>query len=489
MRIRADIVTAVIVTVAGALAAFTAPSASSRTIDRQQQEATTPQNPPLQVPVHPPGSQARYLRYQSYRGERAVEERDPVVEARLAREVARDLFSAGDLDDARDFLTDALAHLPDTGEPLADAIARAELHHGLARIAEAQGDWKRRIRNLLSAEHALRRTLNADHPLVLVARTRAAIAEMEKGVSDRKRDFVLASKRRLERIVRESEERLGPDNPIALKAELVVAVGRAVLGQTGRAIDDIDRIIARIKKMDDGFARTRKVLVAAAMITKARLLHWQGRVEEAAILTDRAAQLAEDLTDRPIRITDFPSEAYATGRAEGQPRRRFGENLSSVGMLTLGNGAFAVTDLGLPGAAGVTARDFSSELSGSWVEISLCIAADGSARDVRMIRYGGSKRWAENATRIVGRYRYLAPKSLVRSDCLPRLLRLAVVSEKKRPTGTHLRLRGENTLIRSFDLLGEDPLKAGYLAVTTRKPPADRPDRKAPETGLPRAGP
>ncbi len=436
-----------------------------------QGRSSTDEEGPLQVPVYPPGVQAHYLDYETYRSKRRAASRDPLVEARLARRVARDLFSAGDLDTAHDFLTSALADLPNSDEPLATAVARAELQHGLARIAEAQGRWHLRQRHLLSAEHSLRRILPADHPLVLVARSRAAAAEMEQGVADRKRDYVLASRRRLERIVRDSRKRLGPDNPIAMKAEIALAVASATLGRTGRAIDELDRIIARARTSEGSSGKTRKIVMAAAMVTKARILNWSGRKEEATAVAAAAAELGRSLTDRPVRTIDFTPEAYASGRVEGQARQRRSETSSATGDPTFTDGTLALNDLGLPVSTGVSARDFSSDLSGSWVEISLCVSADGSARDVRMIRYHGSKRWAENAVRVAGHYRYLPPKSLAQDDCLPQLLRLALASEQSaRATGSHLQLHEQNTLIRSFDLLGMDPLRAGYLAATLRVP-------------------
>ncbi|RMF15168.1 MAG: hypothetical protein D6757_05050 [Alphaproteobacteria bacterium] len=394
-----------------------------------------------------------------------------MVETRLAIEVGRDLFSAGDLEMSRDFLIDALKNLPETDEPLAGSVARAELHHALARVAEAQGDWIGRLRNLLSAEHELRRVLPADHPLVLVARSRSAQAEMEKGYSDSKADYIRSSKRRLQQIVRDSRKRLGRDNPIAMKAELAIAVANAALGYTEKAIHKIDGIIARLRELDDKYGKSRDVMLAAAMVTKARLLNIMGRADEAKALSQEAAKIGENLTDRPVRTIVYTPEAYASGRTEGQPRRRFAAPSSGAGSMTISNGAFALNDLGLRTSQGFSAKDFTSQLSGSWVEISLCVASDGSAHDVQMVRYDGSKRWAENAVKVAAHYRYLPPRSLAQDDCLPQMLRLTVVSQAStRATGSHLQQREQNILIRSFDLLGHDLLNAGYLAATARVP-------------------
>lgn len=462
-----------LVTATVSLAASALPQSSQHTRVDSGKEGKPQTEGPLQVPVYPRNFQQHFLRYEAYRSENPAGKRDPVEETRLAIEVGRDLFSAGDLDLSRDFLVDALNRLPDADEPLANAVARAEIHHALARVAEAQGDWIGRLRNLLSAEHELRQALPADHPLVLVARFRSARAEMEKGYSDSKSDYIRSSKRRLQQIVRDSRKRLGRDNPIAVKAELAIAVASAALGYSEHAIDKIDGIIARVRKLDDEHGKSRDVMLAAAMVTKARLLNLMGHADEAKALSEEAAMLGKNLTDRPVSTIVFTPEAYASGRTEGQPRRRIAAPSSGAGSMTISNGAFSLNDLGLRTTQGFSAKDFTSELSGSWVEISLCVASDGSAHDVQMVRYDGSKRWADNAVKVAAHYRYLPPRSLAQDDCLPQMLRLTVVSqESNRATGSHLQLREQNTLIRSFDLLAHDLLNAGYLAATARVPDA-----------------
>ena len=351
-----------------------------------------------------------------------------------------------------------------------NALARADIEHALAYLAEQDGAFAERTRHLLAAETALTQAFGSDHPVVITARIRAAKAELEQGfvraLEGARRDMVLDALRRLKRAAKAAERKLGPNSRLAIQARLALTVGLATLNRNDRALKEIDAIIARLDQRDP----EHRFLKAAALAQKAKFLNWLGRYAEAAQATSQAtALLKPEEMGGPIPAEEFAPEEYQEGTKRPTLRRRLRSAgiSATAGSANLPGGIGAANDLtgGTAPITGVMARDFASSTSGSWVLIGLCIDAEGHVQQAEMLDHGGpSKSWAENAFKLAKERSYLPMPSLGPGECAPQMLRLTEVSERKTFVGSRIRLRSKATGIRVIDLARNNPLSGGYVA-------------------------
>ncbi|RMF69191.1 MAG: hypothetical protein D6740_09845, partial [Alphaproteobacteria bacterium] len=369
------------------------------------------------------------------------------------------------------FLRKARDQLTTSGDPVRNALARADIEHALAYLAEQDGAFAERTRHLLAAETALAEAFGPDHPVVITARIRAAKAEFEQGflraMEGARRDMVLDAIRRLKRAARAAERKFGPNSRLAIKARLALIVGSATLNRNDRALREIDTIIARLDERNP----EQRFLKAAALTQKAKLLNWLGRPAEAVETTRQATSLlAPGEIGAPIPAEEFAPEEYQTGKKMPNLRRRLRSAgiSSSAGGVSVPGGVAAANDLaggGTPPETGFTARDFASSTSGSWVLIGLCIDSQGRVQQAEMLDHGGpSRRWAENAFRLAKERSYLPMPSLKPGECAPQMIRLTEVSERRRFTGSRIALRSKASAVRMIDLARDNPLSGGYVA-------------------------
>ena len=425
---------------------------------------------PLKVDVYPMRLQQKALLYQEYREKVPADRRDPLREVELATGIAADLVITGHPEEAAAFLRKARDQLTTSGDPVRNALARADIEHALAYLAEQEGAFAERTRHLLAAETALAEAFGPDHPVVITARIRTARAELEQGfaraLEGAGRDMVLDALRRLKRAARAAERKLGPNSRLAVKARLALTVGSVTLNRNDRALEEIDRIIAGLDERDP----EQRFLKAAALAQKAKLLNWLGRAAEAAEATRQSTALLEpDEIGAPIPAEEFAPAEYREGKKLPNLRRRLRSAgiSSTAGSASVPGGIGAANDLtgGAAPVAGFTARDFASSTSGSWVLIGLCIDAEGHVQQAEMLDHGGpSKSWAENAFKLAKQRTYLPMPSLAPGECAPQMIHLTEVSERRTFLGSHIRLRSKATAIRMLDLAGDNPLSGGYVA-------------------------
>ena len=425
---------------------------------------------PLKVDVYPMRLQQKAMLYEEYRRKVPRARRDPLREVELATGIAADLLITGHREEAAAFLRKARKQLTESQDPVRNALARADIEHALAYLAEQDGAFAERTRHLLAAETALANVFGPDHPVVITARIRTAKAELEQGfaraLEGAGRDMVLDALRRLKRAAKAAERKFGPNSRLAIKARLALTVGSATLNRNGRALKEIDKIIARLDERD----AEQRFLKAAALAQKAKLLNWLGRDSEAVRATSQAtALLKPGEIGGPIPAEEFAPEEYQEGKKHPTLRRRLRSAgvSSSAGSANMPGGVGAANDLtgGTAPITGVTARDFASSTAGSWVLIGLCIDAEGHVQQAEMLDHGGpSKSWAEHAFKLAKERSYLPMSSLGPGECAPQMIRLAEVSEQRRFVGSHIRLRSQATAIRMIDLARNNPLSGGYVA-------------------------
>jgi prephenate dehydratase len=166
------------------------------------------------------------------------------------------------------------------------------------------------------AEAAVERLFPNGEQTVAVSSFADVVRLVEGGDADR---GVLAIESSVAGPVAETHDLLF-DSALAIQAEVVLPIRHVLVGRTGASIDEIRVVRSHPMALDqcrEFLARMPDAVAVAAPTTAeaARLVDRSGRAEEAAIATERAAELnglailAADVGDHPEAFTRFVSVA------------------------------------------------------------------------------------------------------------------------------------------------------------------------------------
>ncbi|GIX16690.1 MAG: hypothetical protein KatS3mg119_0876 [Rhodothalassiaceae bacterium] len=436
--------------VAGTLALVASLTPSAHAAPQEITEPAAPPGEPLEVLVYPRSLPENLARYEeATAGPLTPAEAPGAAAAALA--VAGDFWHAGDLEGAVILLSEALDRLPpEDGSPPV-ALARASLHHALGEIFRTTAEFKRMNHAYLMAAETLRRAFGDEHPAVLKADTRAARGLLEsatirgrfqtaQAALSTRRDALL----RLLRLEKRVREVLGANSSEYAIVRLTYALGLAMRGWSRKA----DQIVADL--IEDHSAHMDATALAAAWIIRARIAAFFNNEERAARFAARAMAHVRE-TEAPVRVTDIADGEYERGSLGAGLRRIWSHR---------GTGDFNLT---APGAAAESLTGERDPWAGSVVELSLCIAPDGSVSTAEITGYKGSRDFARSMLEVVRHYRFAVPAARAAESCSPAALRLLAGA----PTvqrGRRIVKNGGPLAVRPVDMLGDAPFRDGYLA-------------------------